>query len=230
MATRCPKLVRGSVMRLTRLDSCGVPVVGASTTVVSDGFVQIAFSPQYEGPDPIRKKNANGNLCVNDPGCASLAQIDAEIQFCGVDPNAFNIIAGAPLVLDDATPTPNTVGFSIRAGQTCQTRFALEVWTDEVDQPCTAGVKAYGYMLLPMLLNPQFGDWTVANDAIDFTISASSFQGNGWGVGPYDVINVLPGPVPGPLIAPGVNANDLFWFEETTLAPPVAACAVAALP
>lgn len=228
MATFCPALVRGRRFRFTRLDACGVPVVGPSSSLVTSGLVSASPSPQYENTDPIRVLNAAGELCINEPGTVNFAQEDIELVFCKVDPTAFNMMTGAPLVLDDATPTPNVVGFRKQCGPVDE-RFALEIWSDVSGQPCTTGNKLYWYSLWPLLTNAQWGDATIENGAINFTITASAFCGSPWGVGPYDVINALPGPAPSPLLT-AITADDLYHGQETDLAPPVADCSPGPIP
>jgi len=228
MASRCPKVVRARRMRVTRLDACGVPVVGSSSKVVTSGIITVAASPQYESTDPITVINAAGELCVDEPGCAQLSRIDLEITFCEVNPDIFNIITGAPLVLDDATPTPNTVGFRIRSGGSCDLASAIELWSDESGQACTTTTKAYWYSLFPFLKNTQWGDFEYGNENLSFVITGSVYPGNGWGVGPYNVINTS-APAPAPLLT-ALNVNDLYHGQETTLAPPAAACGATAIP
>lgn len=228
MASTCPAVVRGRIMRLTRLDACGAPVIGASTTVVSDGFISVAASDQYEGGDPIRVLNAAGALCINEKGNSQLAQEDLVITLCQVNPDAINIMTGAPLVLDDATPTPNTVGFRKECGN-AEVNFALEVWSDISGQECTVGSKQYWYSLWPLITNATYGDYTIENGAVNMVINASAFCASPWGVGPYDVINSGVVPAPGPLLT-AIGASDLWHGQVTTLAPPVSACGVQALP
>jgi hypothetical protein len=226
MASFCPAVVRGRVMRLTRLDACGVPVIGASTTVVTDGLISVAATDQYEGGDPIRVLNANGDLCIDEPGKAQLAQEDLTITLCQVNFDAINIMTGAPLVLDAAAPTPNTVGFRKRCGN-ADVRFALEVWSDVSGQACVAGTKQYFYSLWPLLTNAQYGDYTIENGAVNMSITASAFCGSGWGVGPYDPINGALD-VAGPLLT-AIGATDLYDGQITTIAPPASSCGVQAL-
>ena len=59
-------------------------------------------------------------------------------------------------------------------------------------------------------------------------LNASAFCSSGRGVGPYDVINALPGTAPAPLLT-AIGADDLYHGQITTLAPPVSACGVQAL-
>lgn len=227
MASKCPAVVRARRMRLTRLDACGVPVIGSSSTVVTDGIISVAASPQYEGGDPIRVLNGSGALCVNVPGNSQLTQEDLTITLCQVNPDAVSIMTGAPLVLDDATPTPNTVGFRKQCGSD-EVRFALELWSDIGNQECTTTTKEYWYSLWPLLTNAIYGDYTIENGAVNMVITASAFCNSPWGVGPYDVINALPGPAPAPLLT-AIGDDDLYHGQVTTLAPPASLCGVSAL-
>lgn len=229
MPAICPTLVRGRVMRITKLDACGVPVTGTSSIVTSSGFIAVNLSPQYEDATPIKVEAANGVLCINDPGCPQFSNIEAEIQFCGVDPDMFTMITGDPVVLNDATPTPASVGFRIRGQDVCNTFFGLEVWSDVSGQTCTTATKQYWYHLLPFLGSPQWGDFSIQNDAVNFTITASTLAGSGWGTGPNDVINAGVSPIPSKLLT-AIGSQDHYHGQVTTLAPPTPACGATALP
>lgn len=226
MASICPGVVRGRVMRFTRLDACGAPVIGSSTTSVTDGLISVAASPQYEGGDPIRILNANGDICIDAPGKPQLAQEDVTITLCQVNSDVLNIATGSPLVLDAATPTPNTVGFRKRCGN-ANAKFALEVWSEIPGAACTGGLAQYWYSLWPLITSAQFGDYTIENGALNIEFTASAFCGSPWGTGPYFVVNDAT-PAPSKLLTP-IGANDLYHGQVTTLAPPTAACGVLAL-
>lgn len=228
MPAVCPKIVRGRVMRITKLDACGVPVTGSASIVTSTGFIAINATMNYEDASPIKVEGANGVLCINDPGCPQFSDIDLEMQFCGVDPDLLGLITGDPVVLNDATPTPSSVGFRIRGSDLCTTKFGLEVWSDISGQTCTTTTQQYWYHLFPFVGNPVWGDFSIANDAVNFTVTGTTLAGSGWGVGPQNVINVLPGPVPGKLLTP-ITAEDHYHGQVTTLAPPTAACGATAL-
>ena len=134
--TVCVNLARASRMRLTRLDSCGAYVPGPTGQLVSDGFINVDGTPNYLDPEEITQRNANGDLCVDDQGNPALRWIDLSIVMCNVDPDAFNIITGNPLVVNDAAPTPESVGFRINGETTGTANFALELWSRVSGQPC----------------------------------------------------------------------------------------------
>lgn len=216
------------MMRITKLDECGVPVTGAASVVTSSGFISIKSSPQYEDAEDIKVKAANGVLCINDPGCPEFSWIENEITFCRVDPDMFNLLTGDPIVLNDATPTPASVGFRIEGGDICTTKFALEVWSDISGQTCTLTNRQYWYHLYPFNGYPVVGDWTIENGAVTFSLTTHTQDGSGWGVGPHNVINSGVGPAPGKLLT-AVGPKTHYHGQVTTLAPPTEACGATAL-
>jgi hypothetical protein len=67
------------------------------------------------------------------------------------------------------------------------------------------------------------GDFTIGNDAVNFTLSgAKSKDGNAWGEGPYDVVKDETGN-PGPLLD-DVDPDDHLWMQLTTVEPPEPSC------
>lgn len=229
MPTTCWSPIRGRAMRVTKLNACGAWVAGPKTVVVSDGFVSVQMSPQYEDGEQTRRKNANGRLCNTDPGRSALAQIDVEINFCGVDPDMWSIISGQTLVVDRAG---NATG--LRIGETVESYWALEVWTDLMGAGCGEdGAVPYGYLLLPFLFGGRVGDFSVEEAAMDLTLSSSTRRDSGWGVGPYnvtleDAVDPEDPGVPSPLLT-AVGALDHLIMDTTYVAPPTAACGATAL-
>lgn len=227
MASVCPSVVRTRLIRATRLDECGVPVVGDTSVVTSKGIISVALSPQYVDAEDIQVKNANDELCVNDLGTPQISTIQAEITFCGVDPALFTLVTGDAVLMDDATPTPNVIGFKISEGH-MPGRAALEMWSNISGQNCAGGAKAYWYSLLPLLSNAQWGDVSFENAEVSFTVTGTTLPGSGWGVGPFDVINTALG-APSPLLSPATVLDHYIGFQ-TTVAPPAVVCGFQPLP
>lgn len=229
MPTTCWQPIRGRAMRVTKLNACGAWSAGPKSSAISEGFVSVQMSFQYEDGEKTRKKNANGDIWANDPGKAALSQIDAEINFCGVDPDLWNIISGNPLVVDrngDAT--------GMRIGEKVESYWALEVWTDLVNAGCGEDeLPPYGYLLLPFLFGGRVGDLKVEEAAMDLTLSSSTKRDSQWGVGPYAVtlkdavVPADPG-LPSPLLT-AIGARDHMHMDLTLVPPPVGVCGAATL-
>jgi hypothetical protein len=207
--------VRGTRLRVTRVDECGTPATGASDSVVTDGFVTINYSPELEERDEILLKNAGGRICVNDTTAPELKWYDLEMEFCKVNPDLFALLTGQTVVEDFDM---NSVGVSI--GTTVpEDGFALEVWAEVPGQACADGAVPYGYFLIPWAGEGIFSDFTIENDALTFTITARSFNQHAWGQGQYDVVAQDSDNTAGPLLDP-LDPDKHLHIQKTTIAPP----------
>lgn len=219
---KCFSLVRGRAMRVTKLDGCGNPVPGLGSTIVSDGFVSVALTANTEEGTTISVQNAAGKTCILDEPCPTFTGYSVEVSFCMVDPALFAMMAGQESVMDSAG---NAVGFRMNtAVDACASGFALELWSNVPAAACEAGATQgqFGYMLVPFLRGGVLGDFTVANDAINFTLSgANSKDGNGWGTGPYEVIDDGTGAAP---LLDALDPNDHLHMQLTTVPPPEVEC------
>lgn len=225
MQSRCFTPVRGRAMRVTRLDGCGRPVFGDDSVGVSDGFVSVAFTANTDDGDEISVTNAAGKSCVREAAISTLTGYSVEIEFCNVDPALFAILTGQEPIVDQ---NGVAIGFKVNTAVSSEdTAFALEVWTGvpgvKCDPNADANAQAGGYLLLPYLQGGVFGDFTVENDAISFTVTgATTKSGSGWGQGPYDVVRNADGTA-GPLFDPVAN-DDHLYVQFTDVAAPDAEC------
>jgi hypothetical protein len=174
-------------VRVTKLNSCGLPVTGCST-VVSDGIISVAMTNEYEQRQEFFVKNGDGNFCVRATNPPILKWINLVITFCNVDPELLNIMTAEPLVMDDAV-SPTAIGWSTEEGSASLANFALEGWTRLAPSssfPCSGGVE-YGYGLLPYIVEGTVGDQTFQNDTVNFVVNARTSSNSPWGTGPYFV-------------------------------------------
>lgn len=220
MAAQKFSLVQGRVIRATRLDGCGRPQYGECATVVSDGFTSVAATAVVDTGDEINVKKANGKTCVQKTPCPTLNGYTFDLTFCEVDPDLFAMFTNQDTVLDPRNG--DAIGFRVdttRSG--CDAGVALEIWS-EVPQVQCEGDEAtgtFGYFLYPFLQGGVFGDITIENDAVTFTITgAASKGGSGWGIGPYNVTLGIDGE-PGPLTEP-ITAGVHLHFQLTYVEPP----------
>ncbi len=216
----CPTLIQGTVMRATRLDASGSPDPGDDGFIATDGFISVTMKENVEAPTEIKVKKANGTFCVNQRSRPQLNWIEVSIVVCQVMPEMFELLTGSPLVFDDATPTPNAVGFRTSTDTYATANFGLELWT-ELDAANGGGTR-WGYLLLPWLKEGAMGDVVVENGPLSFTLNTITSAGSDWGTGPYDIRKDRLG-VSRPLITP-IEAVDHRHMQFTSLAPPASVC------
>lgn len=230
MPTICTSQGRLVRTRFTRLDACGVPVVGACSVVTSDGAVSVGVSPVYRDADEIEEVNGAGELCTVDRIPPQFKWDETEIVLCKIDPDAWNIITGQALVLDDAV-APNTVGFRQQAN-VAVANFALEVWMKVTGAPCDDPTEIpWGYWLFPWITQGTVGDWSFENAGLNLTLNAITSGNSPWGTGPatYLVRRDATTGTPEPLLT-AIGPDDHMHFERVTAQPPAAVCGCVALP
>ena len=214
MVARCISPIQGSRARIMRLDECGLPVAGAGSLIVLDGFVSVSPSPQYEDGTTYQKRKADGSYCVNRRAPDQFTRDEVSVEFCSIDPDAVVITTGQTLVSSGATGT----GFWIKEGLV-SARWSLEVWQADSDT-CTGATPQYAYWIWPNLSAARLNDMTIEDDVLEWTLTAFSEKANvGFALaGPTDPI-----PVP-------VPANAHRGFNVTTVPPPATTgCGAASL-
>lgn len=213
-------------VRVTKLNSCGVPVTGCST-VVSDGIISVEMTKEYEDREEFFVKNGDGTFCVRETNPPILKWINLTLTFCNVDPELVNIMAAEPLVLDDAV-SPSATGYSTDETSAGAANFALEGWTrlsNNGTVPCTGGTE-FGYTLFPWIVEGTVGDLTYENGVANFILNARTRSQSLWGLGPYfvDYSDTPAGSLtPIRLLTPITSTQHARMFL-TRLAPPTAAC------
>lgn len=220
MATKCFQSIQGLCLRVTRLDNCCQPPSAGTPNafVVSDSFISLSLTAELEEPDEFTVKLANGKLCINEIGCATLKRYTVEVTLCNADPDLFEIMGGVTKVLDFAG---DVVGYEIDQDLGACGKFSLEFWTRlPQDQCLDNGCPAYIYWLLPCLQNGRVGDITIENGPLEFSFTADAIPSSVWGVGPYNVVPLsLCDTVGGPLLAP-ITCDTALHVQVTTVPPP----------
>jgi len=228
--TQCASMARGRIARFTRLDECGAPVFDECSTLVTTGYVSVTSTPNYQDPEEIQQTDANGRLCIDDQSDPALRWISQSIVLCQVDPDLVNFLTGDPLVMDDAA-TPEAVGYRIDSAVTGTAKFAMELWSGIPGQPCDSeGNEEYGYWLWPFNGQAQFGEMVVQNGALTVTVTARTFAGSQWDVGPYDIKRDAVTPATLEPLETAITATQHQHFEISSAPLPEAACGCVDLP
>ena len=227
MSTKCFAQVRGSVIRVTRLDACGNPDPGQSAVVVSKRVSTVSIDEVTDDGTNIRERNFGDELCIVDDAFTQVIGYSADIALCGVDPDLISLMTGQPVVTNAAG---DVVGFDANSDIDLDSfGFAIEVWSRIANSACDpSGYRSWGYTVFPYMKGGRLGGFSFENGAVQFTISgAQTRDGNGWGVGPYDVDrdeDALPAPLNTPL-----GEKTHYRNIMVTLDPPEASCGAFAL-
>ena len=230
MSAVCDTPVKGKMLRATKLDQCGSPVLGSGAWpvhVVTKGFVTVEYAPEFDDGDEIEQKNANGDACVYEPGRRRTKYINVTVTCCNVDPELYTLFTGMPVVVDEHG---NATGMRFTSRMNLTGGVGLELWSGTAAKKCAGGSNPrprFGYFLLPQVIDGQVGDFTIENGTANFTLTGKAVEGEGWGVGPFDVYLRSTGVAK--LTSPIGNA-DLMHIDWTTLPPPAASCGVAVRP
>lgn len=227
MTTKCYAQVRGRVIRVTRLDSCGNPDPGASAVVVSKRVSTVTIDEVTDDGTNIRERNFGDELCIVDDAFSQIIGYTADINLCGVDPELVSLLTGQPVVTNAAG---DIVGFDATTNIDLDSfGFSLEVWSRIAGAACDpSGFRPWGYTLFPFLKGGRIGGFSFENGPVSFTISgAQTRDGNGWGVGPFDVDRDET-TAPSPLNS-AIGVNTHYRNIMVTLDPPAASCGAFAL-
>ena len=206
MATDNAASVSGTHLRVTALDATGKFVEGEKASYVSQSFISVSFTPEYEDGDEFTQKNAAGGVCVTFKAADTLKRINLSVAICDPNPELSSLLGGgttlgtgpdvkgwsSPKVGED--PTPNGV--------------AVEVWSRAVIDGKQTGAQPYWHWIFPYAKMRESGERVVQND-----ILATEFEG--WAVGN---INFAAGPA-APAWAYPLVADRPYSYARTATVP-----------
>lgn len=218
MTALCASAFKGKVARVITLDTCGNPVTGASSSVISTGFISVKFTPQYEDGTEYTEKDANGVLCVNELGDSQLKYFEVEAKFCVLNPDISVVIGGGRLLSSSATGVGAAFG-----SNSSPAHFSIEVWQDvSGTAACDAsGNPQYVYWVATHCFDGKLSDYTVEDGVSSFTVTAKTKSvGPQWGTGPGS---------DGPWLAEALVSGDHLAWNITSTAPPTATCGAVVL-
>jgi hypothetical protein len=191
-----------------------VPVTGTGGQVVTNGFISISPSPEYEEGEEFLQKNANGDPCVNEKDPNFLKRVGLEVEFCNIDPDAIVLMTGERLLVTGAA-----TGTGVAFGEgLLLARFGLEVWQPLAGAGACSptGQQFFMYWCFPNVGNAMISDFAFENAPFSFTIAADTKAASAlWGNGP-GAVDWLNGNT--------IAADEHFAFNVTTVPPPTPTC------
>lgn len=216
VVSTCATPIKGTHLRIVALDSCGIPVTGASgLVVVSSGFVQVEMEPDYEDGEEFFERTASGQPCVNQKDDPTLKRFALTIQLCEVNTSASSYIMSARELMS-GSPTTGT-GFAVAEGNPTN-RFSLEVWQEVAGSgACDAsGNQRYIYNAWPNVGATQIGTYTIENGRSTLEVTSETRAASAT----WDTLvgtSWLPA-------GAFVDTDEHWVWNVTTTAPPTAAC------
>lgn len=203
--------IKARLMRVIRLNECGVPVSGAGSLIVTKGFISIEVAPEYEDGEEIIVRNADGDLCVNEKDPNSLKRVGLTFTLCQVDPDLIAITAGERVLTTGSAPATGT---GVAFGEGALTaRYSVEVWQPMAGQGACdiSGNPQYMYWAFPNVGNTKIGSMTFEQAALNFNfVSDTKAAAPQWGDGPTSP----------PYLPSALQADEHFAFNITTVPPP----------
>lgn len=220
-------VVKGTRLRATKVNSCGLPVSGPANYVTTDGWVSLAMSPVMQDAEELEQRNAEGRVCVAERTPPERKYYNLTLTLCNVNTSLISLFNGWEQELDYAG---NPVGFRDQREVESDYGVALEVWAggkadDDCPTPVTDDIfdaeatgKSYGYLLT---FGTEFtlGDIEIAASVANFTLTGITFAAPQWGRGPWNVVPTDAQGTPGRLITP-INADQHFEILRTPVPPP----------
>ena len=214
----CDSPIEGLIIRITKLNACGVPVTGASSAqIVMDGFTQVQQSPQYDTGDRKITRKANGALCQNYKIPDQYTNDELTIDFCVWNPGIIVYTLAGRLLT--ATSTPTGTGFALGTwANASMAHWSLELWQAPPQSCDASGIVYYPYHAWPHIADGKRGDTTYSLDPTMLQIIGNTYDASPlWTVG--DTY----------LSTGEVEQGDHWLRNLTSTAPPPSACAIATI-
>ena len=218
MATKTLKSMKGRVMRITRLDECGTPIIGACSSIVTAGFISVGWTPNVEAGEEYTQKNAWGDFCISEKDYDRTKWVDVAVSLCDANPDVVDMIAGGDIITDGT----DTIGMSFGSDGNLQA-FGLEVWTKQAGGACLAGTPQWGYFVSPFVKNGNLdGGPMIENGTMSLGLKGEAQPATtAWATNPYPD-NPL-------LAAAGFPVGKMWAYVLTTTQPPAATASCVAL-
>ncbi len=182
MTTDIKGQVQAFRMRLTKLDTNGVPTPAADMMYVTSSLVSIKTSPVYKDGADLQQENGEGVTCVDYQGPPTFRHVTIEVAICTPDPYLMDFL-GSCTVLTDG----DAVGAAYPAlGQLDTRPIGLEWWTKRVDDGQIADAFPYAWWLAPRIRNLRIGNKDFGNGVVLPTFTGQMFENPNWYDGPLN--------------------------------------------
>lgn len=198
-------------VRLTREDVCGVPIIGARSTLVTGGFVKVETKHDYTDGKKFELQTAWGDYEVDEVDDPVYRGADVNIDYTAVDPDAWELSAGSRTLVagadDDFASVGESIGFAI-GKHIVPGNYMLEAWTKPANGACNDGTPVWIYTAWSWIHAGKVGDQVLE-------LGTATFPMTGRAQGPAAALD---NPYDEGL--PSFVAGEAFLQTQTLIQPP----------
>lgn len=125
----CLPSIQACAMRVSRLDTDGVPLPGASNLYVTEGIIELTATPDVSAGDEVEVKNGKGDICISYREEDKIKRLNVDLMICAPDPELTELLAGGAVQTSGAA-----VGYKMEALNvgTDRTGVSIELWSRRV--------------------------------------------------------------------------------------------------
>lgn len=188
--------VKGTRLRATKVNSCGKPIAGSRSRLVTNGYISVNLNPVMREAQDLTQQNAEGIDCFSDRTPPFRRWYTPAIELCNVNTGLLTMFTGWESLVDELAAA---VGY--RDSDTIESTYgvAIEVWTSgKMEDDCAvipttdatlsdaSTGKSYGYFLFAGTEWAP-GDIKISAAVSSFTLTGRTIAMPYWGHGPYNV-------------------------------------------
>lgn len=177
MAQDCAASLYACLMRVTRLNVDGSPMVGADNMVVSDALARVSWEPSIEEGTEHVQKNGCGAIKASFKTNAQVKRLDVTMDIVVPDPALQQILVGGEILADGD-------GYSYPPlGELSEDRVSLEVWSRAILDNDIAEINPWIWWVLPDT-KWQYGARALAEEFMGLPFTGQANENLNWGNGP----------------------------------------------
>lgn len=178
----CLPQVQGCAIRVSALDSNGVPSPGANKLYVTDAFTELQLSPIYEDGDEITEKNACGAVAIDYKAAPSFKRADVSLTLITGDPYLHSMLSVGVVLTDSGLH-----GYAFPpVGSIEGNGVSIEVWAKRIDDGDVHADFPYAWWVLPKVKNLKLGQRTFNNGSILPVFTGEALENENWYDGPLN--------------------------------------------
>ena len=180
MANDCLPQIQACAIRVTTLETNGVPHVGPVSMYVSSALTSVALKWVTEKGDDFMERNACGDITVDYTGPEVLRHLDVTITMLTPDPELDSLLSGGSVLTSGGK-----VGFQAPPlGIVADEPVSIELWTKRIRDRKQDTVNPYAWWVLPYVANLRPDDMTFEDKNLPQAFVGQLYENANWYNGP----------------------------------------------